>query len=101
MGVEAHREVSYMSEDGKPFRVVRVRDPKGKDVLLFEIDLELGRLLDVWYWLSMYVYREKGHPRSVASIRIKDKEGIENIWPQMWRAIVQMAIRHGWVAWWE
>ena len=68
---------------------------------MFEIDRELGRYLDVWYWLNMTVYREKGSPMNEASIRIKDKEGIENIWPQMWRAIVQMAMRHGWIAWWE
>ena len=74
VGVEAHREVSYMSKGDKPFRVVRVRDPKGEVAFLFEIDRELGRYLDVWYWLNMTVYREKGSPKNEASIRIKDKE---------------------------
>lgn len=38
-----------MSEGDKPFRVVRVRDPKGEEVLLFDLDTELNRLLDVWF----------------------------------------------------
>ena len=49
----------------------------------------------------MTVYREKGGPMSEACIRMKDREWIVKNWPQIWRAIVQMAMRHGWIAWWE
>lgn len=88
-----------MSEDDKPFRVVRVRDPKGEVVLLFELEMELHDILPTEVWLHVGTYREIGSPGNVANIRVWEK--VKRNWPQIWRGVVQIAIEKGWVAWWS
>lgn len=88
-----------MSEDDKPFRVVRVRDPKGEAILLFELEIALHNALPTEVWLHVGTYREFGGPHNVANIRVWGK--VKRNWPQIWRAIVQIAMEKGWVAWWS
>lgn len=97
--METHREVSYMSEGHKIFRVITVRDPKGEVILLFELEIALHDILPTEVWLHVGTYREMGNPGNVANIRVWEK--VKGNWPQIWRAIVKIAMENGWVAWWS